>query len=189
MFRSCSLLLAGAAALCAAPALDVWHAKSEIRAVESAAALKLTGERKGDLYAARLTNTGKTPVHVNEVSLFTINHTIPDTTALYGESFQMLTQTAGTLGKPIDLAYDELKHYKIPQPADAKVVTGMMTLTPPGGNTILLGFTSCRRFNGQFFLRHNSLEVMLDTEGLALTPGESWDLEWFTFTSGPSRAA
>ena len=42
------------------------------------------------------------------------------------------SQTAGTLGKPIDLAYDELKHYKIPQPADAKVVTGMMTLTPPG---------------------------------------------------------
>ena len=115
--------------------------------------------------AARLTNTGKTPVHVKEVSLFRIAHDLPDATALYGESFQMLTQTAGTLGKPIDLAYDELKHYKIPQPADAKVVTGMMTLTPPGGETMLLAFTSCRRFNGRFFLRPKSIEVVLDTEG------------------------
>ena len=99
------------------------------------------------------------------------------------------SQTAGTLGKPVDLGYDELKHYKIPQPADAKVVTGMMTLTPPGGETMLLGFTSCRRFNGRFFLRPKSIEVVLDTEGLALAPGESWDLEEFLFTSGPNRAA
>ena len=128
-------------------------------------------------------------MHVKEVSLFRIAHDLPDATALYGESFQMLTQTAGTLGKPVDLAYDELKHYKIPQPADAKVVTGMMTLTPPGGETMLLAFTSCHRFNGRFFLRPKSIEVVLDTEGLALAPGESWDLEEFTFTSGPNRAA
>jgi alpha-galactosidase len=121
-------------------------------------ALKLSGERKGDLYRARLTNTGKTAVHVKEVSLFRIEHDLPTATVLYGESFQMLTQTAGTLGKPVDLAYDELKHYKIPQPADAKVVTGMMTLTPPGGETMLLGFTSCRRFNGRFSCVRNRLK-------------------------------
>ena len=173
----------------AAPALDVWNAKSEVRTVESTDAVKVTGQRTGDLYRARVTNTGKTPVHVTEISLFRISHTLPDTTALYGESFQMLTQTAGTLGKPLDLGYDELKHYKLPQPADAKVVSGMMTLTPPGGETMLLGFTSCRRFNGRFFLRPQSIEVVLDTEGLALGPGESWDLEEFTYMSGPSGAA
>ena len=30
---------------------------------------------------------------------------------------------------------------------------------------------------------------MLDAEGLALAPGESWDLEEFLYTSGPKRAA
>ena len=189
MFRPLALLFSCALALSAAPALDVWHARPDIRTVEPATALKLTGDRRGDFYRPRLTNTGKTQVHVREVSLFRIAHRLPDATALYGESFQMLTQTAGTLGKPIDLAYDELKHYKIPQPADAKVVTGMMTLTPPGGETMLLAFTSCHRFNGRFFLRPQSIEVVLDTEGLALGPGESWDLEEFTFTSGPNRAA
>jgi alpha-galactosidase len=183
MIRHAAFLLT-LSALHAAPALDVWHSKSEVRTVESSTAVKLVGTRKGDLYGSRLTNTGKTAVHVREVSLFRITHDLPDATALYGESFQMLSQTAGTLGKPVDLAYDELKHYKIPQPPDAKVVTGMMTLTPPGGETMLLAFTSCRRFNGRFLLRPNSIEVVLDTEGLALAPGESWELEEFTSASG-----
>src|SRR5262245_26007462 len=101
MLRPLALLFCSAFALFGAPALDVWHSKSEIRSVEPATALKLLGERKGDLYRARLTNTGKTPVHVKEVSLFRIEHNLSDATVLYGESFQMLTQTAGTLGKPV----------------------------------------------------------------------------------------
>jgi len=160
-----------------------------LRTVESAVDLKLSGERTGELNRPRLTNTGKTPVHVKEIALFRIGHDLPDDTALYGASFQMLSQTAGTLGKPVNLGYDELAHYKIPQPADARVVTGMMTLTPPRGETMLLGFTSCKRFNGRFYLRPKSIEVVLDTEGLALGPGESWDLEEFLYTSGPNRAA
>jgi alpha-galactosidase len=172
-----------------AQTLDVWSARSEVRSVEPSTALKLTGTRDGDFYRARLTNTGSVPVHVNEVSLFRIAHNLPDDTVLYGESFQMLSQTGGTLANPANLGYDELAHYKIPQPADAKVVTGMMTLTPPGGRTLLLGFTSCRRFNGRFYLRPKSIEVVLDTEGLALAPGESWDLEEFLYAAGPSRPA
>jgi hypothetical protein len=136
----------GCALALSAAQLDVWSARPEIRTVEPGSALKLSGQRDGDLYRPRLINTGKTPVHVREVALFRIAHNLPDATAFYGESFQMLSQTAGTLGQPIDLAYDELKHYKIPQPADAKAVTGMITLTlPEGGPTMLLGFTSCRR--------------------------------------------
>jgi alpha-galactosidase len=189
MIRTTALLFTAAFAVSAAPALDVWNSKSDVRTVEPGSAVTLTGQRSGDLYRARLTNTGKTPVHVREVALFRITHDLPDDTALYGESFQMLSQTAGTLAKPIHIGYDELAHYKIPQPADARVVTGMITLTPPGGETQLLGFTSCRRFNGRFYLRPKSIEVVLDTEGLALGPGESWDMEEFLFTSGSSRAA
>jgi len=194
VIRHIALIPLCAFGLAAAPAVDVWNAKPEIRTVESAAALKLSGQRTGDFYRARLTNTGKTPVHVKEVALFRIAHDLPDDTALYGESFQMLSQTAGTLGKPVNLGYDELAHYKIPQPADARVVTGMMTLTsragtPPGGETMLLGFTSCKRFSGRFYLRPKSIEVVVDTEGLALGAGESWELEEFLYTSGANRAA
>src|SRR5204862_1054819 len=114
---------------------DVRPATSEARTVEASNAVRVFYARSGDFFRAKLTNTGPTAVHVKEVALFRIAHNLPDETALYGESFQMLSQTAGTLGKPVNLGYDELSHYKIPQPADAKVVTGMMTLTPPGGPT------------------------------------------------------
>ncbi|MCX6633465.1 MAG: hypothetical protein NTW28_38205, partial [Candidatus Solibacter sp.] len=70
MLRPLALVFSVALALSAAPALDVWHARSDIRTVEPGTALKLTGLRTGDLYRPRLTNAGKTPVHVREVSLF-----------------------------------------------------------------------------------------------------------------------
>src|SRR5262249_18097199 len=109
MRRALLTLLCSLPILPAAPALDVWNAKGEVRTVETTNAVRITGRRSGDLYSARLTNSGPTAVHVREVSLFRIAHTLPDATALYGESFQMLTQTAGTLGQPLDLGYDELK--------------------------------------------------------------------------------
>lgn len=74
-------------ALSAAQTLDVWPAKPEIRSVEPGAALNLTGERNGDLYCARLTNAGKSAIHVREVALFRIAHDLPDDTALYGEAW------------------------------------------------------------------------------------------------------
>ncbi|MBO0861900.1 MAG: hypothetical protein J2P21_26105 [Chloracidobacterium sp.] len=56
------------------------------------------------------------------------------------------------------------------------------------GEFLMLAFTSCRRFAGQFYLRKDSLQVVVDAEGLELKPGESWELEEFTFRSGPDRA-
>jgi alpha-galactosidase len=184
-----SAVLFFCAACASGASLDVWSTKSEIRALESQAALKLSGERRGDFYRPRLTNTGTAAVHVKEIALFRIAHDLPENTALYGESFQMLSQTAGTLGSPLNLGYDELAHYKIPQPAGARALTGMITLTPPGSDTMLLAFTSCRRFIGRFYLRPQSIEVVLDTEGLAIAPGETWNLEEFLFAAGANRAA
>src|SRR6185436_5143961 len=115
-------------------------------------------------------------------------------TRLYGEGFQMLSQTGGTLGKPADLGnYTDAKHYKLPVPEGSRTLYGMMTLAPPlanaggsdrteGGN-FLLAFTSCRRFSGQFYLGEGTLQVVVDTEGLELKPGASWELEEFTFRS------
>lgn len=100
----------------------------------------------------------------------------------------MLTQTGGTLGKPADLGnYTDAKHYKLPVPDASKTLYGMMTLAPPEGGNFLLAFTSCRRFSGQFYLRDSSLQVVVDTEGLELKPGETWKLEEFTFQSGADR--
>ncbi|MEN6535308.1 MAG: glycoside hydrolase family 36 protein [Bryobacteraceae bacterium] len=173
-------------ALAADPPLDLRRTPGEVAGAHQ---IKLIRQWKGDLCRSRLINRGKAPVRIKEVVLFRVKHSLPPATALYAESFQMLSQTAGTLGHPVNIGYDERRHYRIPQPDDATAVTGMLTLTPPGGETILLGFTSCRRFNGRFYLRPGSIEVVLDTENLELAPGESWELEEFLFAHGPVRPA
>src|SRR5262249_45707710 len=70
----------------------------------------------------------------------------------------------------------------------ARVFHGVMTFAPPEGGNLMMAFTSCRRFNGQFYLRPNSLQIVVDTEGLEIAPGESWELEEFTFRAGADRA-
>ena len=149
--------------------------------------LKLTRRWQGAICRSSLTNGGRNPVRVKEIILFDIPHELPPETRLYGEGFQMLSQTAGTLGAPEDLSgLTDARHYKMPIPEGARAVYGVMTLSI-GGNHDLLAFTSCRRFNGQFFLRDSSLQVVLDLEGLEIKPGETWKLEEFTFLAGNDR--
>jgi alpha-galactosidase len=151
--------------------------------------LKLTREWRGRLCRSRLMNRGPNSVRVKEVLLFDLVLPLPPETAFYGEGFQMLSQTGGTLGRPIDLGnYTDSKHYRMPLPADARSAYGMMSLSlPNGGGHHLLAFTSCRRFIGQFYLRGSSLQVVVDTESREIRPGETWDLEEFTFRSGAGR--
>jgi alpha-galactosidase len=125
---------------------------------------------------------------VKEAVLFDLTLPLPPETRLYGEGFQMLTQTGGTLGQPTDLGnYTDAKHYKLPAPEGAKAFYGLLTLSETDGKNHLLAFTSCRRFSGQFYLSGPRLKVVVDTEGLVLKPGDSWPLEEFTFESGPNR--
>src|SRR5262249_32794487 len=128
-------------------------------------------------------------VKVKEVVLFGVPHAFPPETHLYGEGFTMLSQTSGTLGKPVDMGLTDRKHYKIPQPDDATVVYGLLTLQPPGGAHHVLAFTSCRRFVGRFYVRPKSIQVVLDAEGLTLAPGQTWELEEFRYADGDDRNA
>jgi alpha-galactosidase len=133
--------------------------------------LKLSRAWTAEFCHSKLSNTGKRPARVKQVILFAVEHGFPPDTPLYGESFQMLSQTAGSLGRPADLGYSEPKHYRIPQPEGAVAASGLLRL-----GEVTCAFTSCRRFIGRFFLRGGALEIVMDTEGLELAPGASWDL-------------
>lgn len=155
---------------------------------DAAKKVQLIRRWRGSLCNSRVINRGHRPVRIKEVILFDIPLRHPPETKLYGEGFQMLTQTGGTLGQPLDYSqYTDAKHYKLPAPPDARVFYGLITLSPPAGGHILYGFTSCRRFGGQFYLRSSSLQIVVDTEGRELGPGESWILEEFTVRSGSDR--
>jgi alpha-galactosidase len=150
--------------------------------------VKLSRRWVGPICKTELVNRGRQPVQIKEVVLFDLRPNLPPSTRLYGEGFQMLSQTGGTLEKPQDLGnYTDAKHYRIPMPAGASTFYGMMMLSPATDANHLLAFTSCRRFMGQFYLQGESLKVVVDTEGLEIKPGESWPLEEFTYESGPDR--
>ncbi|HEU4387168.1 MAG TPA: glycoside hydrolase family 36 protein [Blastocatellia bacterium] len=150
--------------------------------------VKLVRQWTGRFCRSRATNVSRTGVRVKHVVLFDLPVSLPPETVLYGEGFQMLSQTGGTLANPTDLGnYTDARHYRLPEPADARAFYGMMTLAPPDGGHHVLAFSSCRRFSGQFHLRGSSLQVIVDTEGLELKPGETWDLEEFYFESGIDR--
>src|SRR5262249_33669123 len=101
----------------------------------------------------RLVNRSAVPVPVHDVVVYEQTLALPPQTALYGEGFQMLSQTTGTMANPGDLSqYTDAAHYRIPTSgAEARAYYGLLILTPPGGgDTRLWGFTSCARFSGRF---------------------------------------
>ena len=56
----------------------------------------------GPLCRARVINRGRAAFALREIVLFDVPLALPPDTRLYGEGFQMLTQTGGTLECPVD---------------------------------------------------------------------------------------
>ncbi|MEO0055023.1 MAG: hypothetical protein RLZZ50_970, partial [Verrucomicrobiota bacterium] len=58
-----------------------------------------------------------------------------------------------------------------------RTVYNYLRITPPGGPTILVGFTSCRRFHGKLNINADRLQLVAITENLTLLPGARWEME------------
>jgi alpha-galactosidase len=151
--------------------------------------IELTRDWIGALCRSRVVNRSSMAMRIKEIVLFDVELPLPPATTLYGEGFQMLSQTGGTLGAPIDFSqYTDAKHYRIPASEGARAYYGLLTLTPPGGDTSLHAFTSCARFSGRFEIRGASMRAIVDTENLSLEPGETWALEELMVASGRDRS-
>jgi alpha-galactosidase len=148
------------------------------------------GEWRGPFLRARAVNRGRSPVRVHDLVLFEQTLSLPPDSALYGEGFQMLAQTAGTLAAPADLGqYTDARHYRMPATGGARAYYGLLTLTPPARDTHVFAFTSCARFSGHFEIAGSTLRAIVDCEGLSLAPGESWPLEELLVSRGADRSA
>jgi alpha-galactosidase len=157
------------------------------------------GSMTSPVAARRAVNRGDVPVRVKEIVVFDQAYAMPVSTTLYGEGFQMLTQTGGAIAEPADLSqYTDAKHYRIPAGGSDRAYYGLLTLTPPGEDTRLFAFTSCARFSGRFHVSalpgaqagrsRYRITAVVDTEGLELAPRQEWPLEELMVTSGRDRA-
>jgi alpha-galactosidase len=123
----------------------------------------------GPLGRAQAVNRGATPVRLKEIVLFDLDTSFPLETELYGEGFQMLSQTGGTLGAPLDFSqYTDARHYRLPASEGSRACYGLLSLTPAAEDTWLLAFTSCARFAGRFDVRASVVRAVLETDGLEL---------------------
>jgi alpha-galactosidase len=141
----------------------------------------------GDFCQHQLTNNSKDPVKVREVVLFSGN--LPDEDIpFYGEGFQQNGQRGGTLRRPEDIGFvPDRKEYKLPQVANRLTVYSLVVLSPINRTHTLMAFTSCNRFSGEFRFSEKVYEVVMDTEGLWLAPGEKWCFEEFMIACGDSK--
>jgi len=136
-------------------------------------------EWNGDICRSNLTNRGDTAVRVKDIVLFSGTWPLPVTSPFYAESYQMLSQTSGTLAQPQDLTgLTDRGHYRLPTPQGALTVYNLLRLEPAGQPAWILAFTSCRRFQNEFRLFPDGrFEIAIDTEGLEIKPGGRWELE------------
>ena len=198
--RNFACLLAGlltGSALHAGPADQFLQALKNSKAIAitaggqpASSTIQITRTWNGDFCTTRITNTGSTPVNIREVILAQAGKVLSPATPFYGEGFQMLTQTNGTLEKPQVLGnYTDHGHYRIPQPAGYLAVYNLLRLYPSGESQLLLGFTSCKRFIGKFYLNADTIKVVMDLENLSLAPGRSFQLEeWALLSSREGNA-
>jgi hypothetical protein len=115
--------------------------------------VSVTRRWNGPICHSQLTNHTREAVRIERVVLFGSTLPLPGSSRLYGEGFQMLSQTGGTMNQPVDLGnYTDAKHYRLPVPAGLRAYYGMLMLSPSPVINHLFAFTSCHRFVGQFYL-------------------------------------
>lgn len=161
-------------------------------AIRSADGLLIPGLRliriwQGSACRLSVVNESTRPVRLAEVAAFTLPISLPAHTPFYGEGYNMLSQYKGTLSRFEDITnHSDYGHYRFPQKAGFFTVYNLLMLFPQDG-AMLLGFSSCQRFSGEFRFNTESLEVVVDCEGLEVSAGETLELEEFFFMSGESR--
>ncbi|GHO85859.1 glycoside hydrolase family 36 protein [Dictyobacter formicarum] len=155
---------------------------------ELAANMQLSRSWQQDICQVTLTNKNASPVRVREVVLFHGDFDLSPDCAWYGEGYQMLSQTNGSLEQPRSIgSYRDHEHYKLEQLPEFFTAYNLVTFQIEPARHLLLAFTSCRRFSGLFRVNPGSIEVVMETEGLVLAPGQRWNLEEFMCGMGADR--
>ena len=165
------------------------RADHHIRLADSrtASGVQLLRRWNGSACRLSLENTGLHSVRVAEVVAFFIPVTLPPDTPFYGEGYNMLSQYKGTLSRFEDMTnHSDYGHYRFPQKAGFFTVYNLLMLFPRE-DVILMGFSSCHRFSGEFRFNTENLEVVVDCEDLEVAAGETLELEEFFFASGANR--
>lgn len=150
--------------------------------------VELTRTCRENSVSFALKNNGTVSVRIREVVVFHGEMPYPANTRFYGEGFNMLSQYCGTLEHFESAgALTDKDHYRLPQKPGFFTCYNLLLLAPSGGELLLAGFSSCRRFSNEIRFNPKEIEFAIDCCNLELFPGEIWELEDFFFEYGMDR--
>lgn len=146
---------------------------------------RVTTEWDGTECRLSLTNVSGHPICPGKIVVLTMDMPFAADTPVYGEGYNKLSQYGGTI-KKIEMigSYGDVSHYKLPAPEEFQQVYNMIRFSPVQDEQFLLGFTSCNRFNGEFWFDEKQLQVVLNLEEIEILPEETIPLESFFAEAG-----
>lgn len=150
---------------------------------------RISAEWKGTGCRLSLTNVSRHPICPGKIAVLRMDIPFDADTPVYGEGYNKLSQYSGTLQK-IEMtgSFGDASHYKLPAPVGLHQVYNMICFAPEKEEQLLLGFTSCNRFNGEFWFDEEQLQVVLNLEEIEILPGETIPLESFFAEAGEKPA-
>ncbi|WP_282937007.1 glycoside hydrolase family 36 protein [Paenibacillus sp. RC67] len=157
--------------------------------IASESEARMEKEWQGGRLQAKVINTSNKPLKIQEAVLFAGELPLKPETPFYGEGFMMLCQYEGTLASPqlIGAYGTDWDFFRLPKTKyneNLWTVYNLIQLSPQQQDHVLMAFTSCNRFVGEFRFKDSYMEIVMDTEGMTLEPGQSWELESFLITRG-----
>ncbi|MCG8454584.1 MAG: alpha-galactosidase [Spirochaetales bacterium] len=136
-------------------------------------------------YRLCLDYRGGQPFHLGEICLYSGPHGFPAQSQFYGEGYQMLSQTDGTLERSHDVGeMTDRGHYKLPQVPKKTTVHSLLRLDAPSGEGLLLGFSSCHRFPAEFRFDTQNLDIVLKGDGIRVDPLDTLETEELFWMEG-----
>lgn len=152
--------------------------------------LVINFEWKGNICDLSLTNTSDKDVKVGDLVLFGADMPFPINTRFYGEGYTMLAQYAGKSLDDFYLSgsYSDYNHYKLPKPEGLNQVYNIAIFYPECDQPLLVGFSSCFRFNGCIRFNTETLQMVLNCENITIYAGETIKLEQIYVEQGEENS-
>ena len=147
--------------------------------------LALNYEWSGDVCSLTLSNSSDKVQSVGDITIFEAEMMFSPDTRVYGEGYNMLSQYGGTVEDSYLIgSFSDYDHYKLPKPQGINQVYNMAMFFPSERDTLLVGFASCRRFNGWIRFNKDVLQLALNCENITLDAGKTIDLEQIYIKEG-----
>ena len=147
--------------------------------------LTLAQQWNGNICDLTVTNNSDTEQRLGDITLFTAKMPFTPDTEFYGEGYNMLSQYGGAINDfKLIGSFSDYDHYRLKRPEGINQVYNMIIFYPKGQEPLLIGYSSCNRFNGWIRFNEKEIQLAIDGEGITIKPNETIALEQIYIEQG-----